>query len=531
MKNSKLKDNIIEFVKSIDKKRIDGKSIDDIRYDGIPIWWFFKTKFLGGRLPFQSPKHKRLVDAILSKREITFYDRLKNRLKAYLFAKSIRYNEELKIFISRFNNKRSRMATGKKNIMVLAHTNAIMFNNSEADFEVDRIESVVKKIREDDGLQEYISIVDPISHNSLLNLLKYENLVYRYMDKKSRRNAIRNASKLHRQWKELRNKFQYDSKIDKEIYSHLQPTLDFVFSKEMIYFAILYYEAYKKIIRENDIKLLLSYAPSGIISRCAVMAADKLGVKTLHISHGTGQVSSNPQLPDSVYHAVIGEKYKENYITVGIPPELVFITGPIFMDDIVGYKKERNHVDNNIKNILFLTWPIKEYMENKKYIQYIKKYLQELNKVGDVDITIKLHPRERSTKLYESIVNSLGHKNIKIIKTVGKTQTKDFLYSMIRDSDLVISFGSTSSVESLVIGTPTLIIDLLGFPQDPIMTEGIIHVKRDEDISGIVAEMLYDKKKIADAMEKGNQAISKYLYKVDGKANERVLNIIKRLMV
>jgi len=524
MEHLKLKDSITGFIEGLDKKMVDGKSIEDIRYDDVPIWWFFKMRFLNGKLPLQSLKHQEMANAIAEKRKIRFPAR--KWLKAHLVAKSIMYSEELKMLVSRLNRKQSRTSGAGKNIMVLAHTNSIMFNNSEAGFEVDRIESVVREIREGQELQEYISIVDPIAHNSMMGLLKYENLIYRYMDRK---NAMKNASRLHKQWKSIRDKFRYDSKNDKEIHAHLQPVLDFVFSREMIYFAILYYDAYKKIINERKIRLLLAYADTGIILRAAIMAADRLGIKTLHVSHGIGKISVNAQLPDSVYHAVLSEEYREGYTDVGIPSRQIFITGPIFMDDIVRYKRDGPRI-SKIKKILFLTWLYDDGgMDKTTYSSHIKKYLQELASVGDVEITIRMHPREKDIELYKSVVKSLGYKNVEVTESTGKKQTKDYLWALIRDSDLVISFGSTSSVESLIIETPTFIIDLFdASSKDPIMAKGIIHVK--DSISKTAREMLYDGKMIMKWQEKGNLAVSKHLYKVDGKGGERVLGIIKELV-
>lgn len=197
------------------------------------------------------------------------------------------------------------------------------------------------------------------------------------------------------------------------------------------------------------------------------------------------------------------------------------------MQDIIKYKKEP-------KKILFATWLIKDKnlssMERNSYMQYMRRYLQELNSVGNVEITIKLHPREKDDGIYKSVVKSLGYSNVKILKTENETQTTDFLYSLIKDSDLVISFGSTIAVESLVIGTPTIIINLFGLPNDPILREGVIHLNPDEDISEIVSEILYDKDRIADVLEKGNQKVNEYMPLLDGRASERVMEVIKKLI-
>lgn len=532
MEDLKLKKSVAGVIEGLDKQGVDGKSVRDIRYDKLPVWWFYRTKFLEGRLPLQSLRHRKLIDAISGNRDMSLYERVMNWLKRVLFAKYIRFNEEVKILVSGFNRRCSSMVEGKKNILVLAHTNAVIPNNSNVGFEIDRIENAIKKIREDDELQEYISVVDPLSHNSLFNLLRYENLIYGYMDRNLRKDVSRKASKLHKQWTEVSAGFCYDSELESKIFTYLQPTLDFVFSKEMIYLALLYYEAYKKVIREWDVKLLVVYAPSGVIARCAIAAADKENIRILHIEHGVDIYGRYPHLPDSVYHAVGSKSHRNALISSGINPDRVFATGPVFMDDIIRYMGSKTKVGDR-KRILFATWPSSDVTSDKEwYKQYLKKYLREMNSAGDVEIILKLHPRDKDVMFYKSIINDLGYGNVEIMKTENETQTKDFLYSLIRDSDIVISFGSCVSTEAIVVGTPSLIIELIDIfdSEPPLMSEGIVHINREGDVSGIVKKMLYDENEIRRVLEKSNRAVEKYLYKVDGKAGERVLGIIKELI-
>lgn len=530
MERAEIEDEIRKFIEELPGKRVGGKSINDITYDEIPVFWFFKTKFLKGEFPFQSPRYGILLDSILDSRRINFYG-IKNRLKLYLFEKFVRFNEELKIFISRFNNKHSKKVSGKKNVLILVHTNAILFKDSNSGFEVDRIESIVRKIRENKEMQEYISVVDPLSRNSLLGLLKYENLIYGYMDSNIQKNAWSAAFKIHEKWVKIKKDIIYESDIQNRIYDYLKPSLDLIFSQEMAYVLILYYEVYKKIISEKDIRLLIVYSPTGLIVLSAIATADKKGIKTLHIEHGLAGQVAYEYIVDSLYRATDTEDNRRMLIKHGNPPDKIFVTGSVVIDDIARYITNKKEVRDK-KRILFALWLSSDFPSGKGwYRKYLRKYLQEMNRVGNVEIIMKLHPRDKDVSFYKSILKELGYNNVEIMKTEGKTQTKDFLWSLIRDSDLVISFGSSVSSEALIIGTPSLIIDLIPLTiSSSLITEGIVHISRDEDISKIVKEALYNERRIAELVDKGNQAISKYLYKIDGKASERVLGVIKELV-
>ncbi len=290
----------------------------EINYDGHSIWWFFEERFLGYRLSSQlfSRKDTVNVKSIPKEGEFKLSNEIKNKIKAFFLRKFLLWNEKSKILISKFNNRESQLEDNKSTVMFLVHSNAILFNkkfdkkSQNSEFKVDRIETLVDEVKKDKSLQEYISVVDPISHNSFLKLLKYENLFYRYVDNKIKKKSKSVSSNLHNKWKNIRNKIFYESKIEREILSYFQASLDLFFSKEMIYIIILYYETYKKIIEKKNIKLLCIYSPAGVITRCAVAAARKLNVKCLMVPHGLGFPRNNYWI-NSIYFAIEAEKIRE----------------------------------------------------------------------------------------------------------------------------------------------------------------------------------------------------------------------------
>ena len=489
-----------------------GKQVDDIRYDDIPIWWFIKMRFLEpDTLPKPFPSHIHVESMILD-------NKMPNRLKSWFTNIVLRGyldgNEKAKC---RLNNNPSMGAVDdRKRIMFLAHSNAIIPDN-EYGYTVDRIGSVVNTVREDDELDAYVSVIMPLSHRA--RTLEHGNPFYSYVDDRIKNLAKSNAEILHKKW--CMKDINYNSG---RLYKIYKPALDFFFSKEMIYLSILYYETYHKIIREEGIKLLCCYSSIGVQTKCAIMAAHRNGIKSLSISHGMSTPSIGLDQPDSVYFAVIGDRYREAFIEVGTKPSNVFVSGPVFMDEIVPYLGHVGDDEDNISQILIAT---PSTMRNRdisegEYAVFIEKLFREINAVGEVDIIVKQHPNENSPDLYKKMAKRVG-----CVIYVNTSQQKKDLYTLIRDSDLVVSCGSTVSVEAMIMQKPTIVIDLFDDSRDVILNDKrVMHVSLNEDFTKIVKDILQNDK---DVVATQNGVIHECLYKVDGHANERVVDKIKML--
>ena len=528
-RNSSGVPNIREFLRNFPDKEVNGESVNDIKYDGWPIWWFIKDNFLKNNLLPKLSKQEEIIIAIRDKEELNLLHKLKNDLNRFFIKKALYYNEKSKFWISQFNHKKSPLGNAKDTVMFLAHTNAILFKNSNEDFEVDRIESVIKEVRKDLELQEYISIIEPLSHNAGLKLLKYPDLFYKFINKEIQEKVKESSKILNKKWMNLRDKLEFDSEIETKIFEHCKPAIDFYFSKEVIYVIVLYYETYKEIIREKRIKLLSLYSYNNLIIRCAIAAADRSGIKSLHIHHGHGIPERIIEFP-KIFHAMPGEKYKERLLRLGINPKNIFITGPVFMDDILR-DRSKEEGPMRTKRILFATQPLIEskLLEKGTYLEHMKKILRDLNKIKDIEVIIKLHPREKHIRSYQSIIDSLGYTNVKIVRG----QKKDTLYGLINKSDLVMGFGSTVALEAMVIDKPVINIDLVDWGSaNPIMNEmeNVVHLKPEDDLSTKIYPILYDEKIREKILRNQQKFVKDYIYMIDGNAGKRVLKIIKKLV-
>jgi hypothetical protein len=522
---SEIRGEIIDFLGRFKVK------ISNLSYDGVPVWWFYELRFTCDSLMKPMPSHKEIAEAIYSSRKKDFFGRARFSLLSYALRKFIRLNEEVKIRVSRFNkNKSGQKNSGKKRVMFLAHTNYLL-PDEKCGYSIDRIGSILKLVREDNELEDYVSFIDPLSYRTYLRLLKYENLAYSYIDKDIRKRAKKASKNIAGKWRETRGKLVFSGR-DKQIFDELVGALDVFFSGEFLYVTLLYYETYKKIMQKEEIRILCFDSGTNIISRCAIAAADRTGAKSLHVMHGTAIPLVPLEKPDSFYVAAIGERYREAYIKCGMKPERVVVTGPVFMDEIVHYIGKRNKKTERKKILLATTtWVEDREGELQTYTDYIGKFLRETYAAGDVDIFLKLHPREKDSSVYQRIIESGSYKGVKVIPCSGETQTKRYIYGLLTEMDVVFSFISTLSTESMAIGIPAPLIGLSSKPlTDPILSDGrLLHLNADANLTELCGKIFHGEEYRKNLLGKQNEVINEFFYKVDGKAAERVVELMKRI--
>ncbi len=525
-----IRGEIIRFLEKLSDKKFDKCSIKDIKLDKTPVWWFFEDRFLGNRLPHQFSDHKEIAKAIKDKKNQPYLKKIKNRVNVFLFKKYFLWNEKSKIWISKLNRKEAKLEKNKQTVMFLIHSNAILLDKPGLGFKVDRIGSIVEEVKKDNKLQAYVSVIAPLSHKASRKLLRYENLVYKFIDAKIKKKARDESLRLHEEWIRIREKISYDSELERELWKSFQEPLDFFFSREMTHIAALYYETYKRILNDKNIKLLCIYSPAGVITRCAVAAAKELNVKCLMAPHGIGSPKGSFWVKD-IYFAIEGNEIKKDLIELGNKPENIFVTGPVFMDDIVNYIKTNNEYEKskNKKILVLPATPVDDaQLSFEEWSKYIGNYLDELHRIPDVEIVIKPKSRDGNIQMYGDIIKQRGYGNI----VVEKSPSKDFLYGLIRESDVVVTFYSTTVIESIIIGTPVFVIDLI-FKNiyDPmIKNESIPHLNPDADISTTIQKVLSDGKILKKVLNNERKIIGEYLYNVDGKAGKRVLEVMHALL-
>lgn len=514
---------IFRLIEGLPERKVDSKKFNELfQLDGIPVWYFLEPlmKSVYMPRPFRSlPEIEKDIKAGRVPSPL-------NSLRLVALRKGLAINEKIKRWISRAK-KEELERISSADVLFIVYTNQILTNNG---LEFLGIGDVIGNLKKR-GVKPLVLICDPFSKNSLFKLRKFDYLLYSYVDSEIVRESKKLSKMLAREWRDLEKEKLFTFQ-GKNYWKSLKNEMDFLFSSEVLFTLIKYYLAFKKIIQKHDIKLAYLTGLIGIYESSLLAAAHKSNKKIVYSPHGYGGYTVplyiRKELLKNVLFVTSGDEEKRRLLKLGIKKENIFITGSPFFDKIVRWKKRQ--VKKVEKTITLLTQPLIEdkYTDEKEYFHYIRKFLIQINNVKNVaKSVVKLHPRERYKSRYESIVKSLGLKNVRVTHEPGK----EALYSILSDSDLLISFGSTTDIEGLMLGKNVVVIDGLKKGLAPELLKKDRYRKvtttidKDDDLTSTITKVLNPK-----ILKKLNQRREKYLmksfFKIDGRAYQRVADLI-----
>ncbi len=506
------------------RKKVDSQKFNEVfQVDGIPLWYFLEPLL---KAP-QIPKPFRSLDGIEKDAKEDKPPSSLDSLELLILRKGLTLNEKLKIWLSSAKVKKSR-GSGATDILFLAYTNQLFEKNSQLEFL--GLGDVIKDLKKLD-IEPLVLICDPISRNSLFRLKKFENLLYSYIDSEIIEESKKMSQELAKKWKKVDKKSLFTHN-GKNYWKFIESEMNFLFSQEIMKTIIKYYLTFKKIIKKHDIKLIYLTNIIGIYESALFGAACKLDKKILYSPHGYGGYAVPLYLREEFYSKLIfaasGNEERKKLLKLGIKSRDIFITGSPFFDKIVEYKSKKEE-ENLGKTVTLLPTALVEYkfIGKNEYFDHIRKYLMQISKVKNIKkIIIKLHPSEKYKSEYESIVKSLKLTNVEIIQRPGK----EFLYSVLKDSDLLLSFGSTADIEGLMLSKDVVVIEgFLSNREDP-YKKAVMQVEKDDDLTSTLDKVLNDKNVRNDLKIKREKYLKEAFYKVDGKAHERVADLIVSLI-
>jgi len=197
--------------------------------------------------------------------------------------------------------------------------------------------------------------------------------------------------------------------------------------------------------------------------------------------------------------AVPGEFEKEYLSHKGEPNDKIIVTGrPRYeqfhkgkIEKLIEVKDKFNARKYKFSSkkftILLTTNPIDE-KSNEKIISSVVNSLKELNLIDN--LIIKLHPREDG-KIHKKILRKFG---------VDPIIVKDYdILQLIKSSNLLLSRVSNTVVESMIIGTPVILLDFINvnfiFSSRYVFTEEkfLIKVKSQKELRDVLQKLIENK--------------------------------------
>lgn len=218
--------------------------------------------------------------------------------------------------------------------------------------------------------------------------------------------------------------------------------------------------------------------------------------------------------------AVFGQYTKDVLVRLGVEPTKIAITGNPKFDELCKSKKQIK--SSKKTRILVLTQCFVEMgiWNTKQRKKFTKTVIKSVHERDDVDLLIKLHPKEKES----DYINFL-----KEIPSNAEVKKNIPLYDAINESDIVITVSSTAGFEAFVMGKPLVIFDL--FNNSPPFFHDISLVTVKEEASFIqFIKKIIDDNELIDSKNWNKEHIEYYTYKLDSNASKRIANLINEMV-
>ena len=362
------------------------------------------------------------------------------------------------------------------------------------------------------------------------------------------RKVFKATKKYRERWDKLKNNNKFIDSLNYDDFQ-LSALLKDYFEKLFKYGTfsqILYIELMKRAIEVEKPDLVLITYAYGRLGRAAVIAGNLKGVPTLEVQHGiihpyhegyiyvkdeiTHDDRVTPPIPDKTavygyYHKYLLTKvstYQEDSVVVTGSPRYDLLC---HADKLYSKEKILSKYKINPKIILWTTQC--HGISNEENVKNFEAVFRTMQNLKDVTLVIKQHPNEgkRYTKMIQKYLNKYNLE-MNVVVTPKDSDT----YEQIFMCDLMITRHSTTAMEAVALKKPVVILNLSGEP-DPVeyVKEGVaLGVYKEEDLKTAIEKLLKEDSELAKN-RKGY--IEKYLYKIDGKASERVVNMIDEMII
>ena len=294
----------------------------------------------------------------------------------------------------------------------------------------------------------------------------------------------------------------------------------------------------EKIISYTKPRLLFLTCEYTPFHRILTFVSRERGIPVIALQHGVITPTHSGYIFDNKMKSVLPDitcvygQYYYNLLTKNsaYEPEQVIITGNPRYDVLYHmgkfYFKEKflkkYKIPSNHKIILWTTQC--HGLRNSENIKNFNTVFTTMQNLKDVSLIIKQHPGEGEgyTKMIKGYLNKY---KINAVMTPKESDT----YEQIFVSDLMIARHSTTAMEAVALNKPVIILNLSGEP-DPVdyVEEGVaVGVYKEEDLKPAIEKLLKDD---SDLARNRKHYIGKYLYKIDGKATERVVDLITKVI-
>jgi tetratricopeptide (TPR) repeat protein len=316
-----------------------------------------------------------------------------------------------------------------------------------------------------------------------------------------------------------------------DLFSDVKDCLRALFS-DQFFQEMLYIETLNRLVQKRRVALILVWNDSLPPHRALTLSGQRLSVPILHVSHAIHSMTPTNEVVYADRIAVYGDFSRKQYIGAGNPPEKVITTGNPDWDKytFLPRKLDRGEIcrslglDPGKRTVLFATFFVSYPLGSvdpsspEKLFRSLVRAVRDLQPHRQIQLAVKLHPAEEKRRpWYQRMASEEGMEELLI--------ESESLEELLFVSDLVICRGSNIGFEALLLGKPVISYQANLFGDDRVVT--VIH-----DVAELTAAI--ERALTGGAIHKDldrirKEVIRRYNSVSDGKATQRVMNIIREM--
>lgn len=268
--------------------------------------------------------------------------------------------------------------------------------------------------------------------------------------------------------------------------------------------------------------------------RAFVEAANFLRIPTLNIQNAIiveyplGSPISTRKM------AVDGEYFKEVLVKMGNAPSKIIVTGQPRFDPLVrGDRRfqreeiiERLGLDPRKKVVVLFPEPIVTHVRETDRDQFMKAIFMAVRDLPDVQVVTKLHPVDFDFVRPRRIALEAGLHGVAIVKDVN-------LWELLFISDVALVNMSTVGHEAIALGKPVIHVNISKTEPTymPYAEFGAaLEVGDIGNLGKTIEKTLWDPMTLRRLEEGRAHYIHRFAHKLDGRASERVVDLIYQMI-
>lgn len=255
-------------------------------------------------------------------------------------------------------------------------------------------------------------------------------------------------------------------------------------------------------------------------------------IPSLVIQHGILAECNGHNILLADKFAAWGNASVDWYVKFNNPRERFIITGNPRFDILTDWRPkfskkqlcQRLNLDEDKGIILLVPQQINKFSSfwtDDLFLTMTDKILSAMEQFPDKQLIIKVDPYEELAGYKQRLAKN-SHKNCAVVKDID-------IYTLIFLSELIVTMDSTVGLEAMVFDKPLIVVNLTK-RKDRVPyaeKEAAVGIYQDANLASAIKKALTDEKTILQLNNGRKRFIKEYAYVVDGKAGERIAQLIQ----